>query len=206
MAATRTQDYVCRGTTTGFAAFDTANSNVITSRHRRHHTGEFTKFLKKINASVPADQESTWSATTTEPGRAQPSGTGSPRSPGSKCPSPKTYSSWPNQVERWFAYLTSDLLDRGGHRGVQALDADLRAWSAEWNSDPKSFKWAKFAQQTLARLGQLITRTSSAAHQRGLRTVVSWHPPLPGPLGKGSGCMDQVGRTTTCLSISARMS
>jgi DDE superfamily endonuclease len=38
-----------------------------------------------------------------------------------------TYSSWINQVERWFAYLTEDLLRRGDHRSVQALEKDIRA-------------------------------------------------------------------------------
>ena len=38
-----------------------------------------------------------------------------------------TYSSWLNQVERWFAYLTEDLLQRSDHRSVQALESDIRA-------------------------------------------------------------------------------
>ena len=37
-----------------------------------------------------------------------------------------TYSSWINQVERWFAYLTDDLLRRGDHHNVQALEKDIR--------------------------------------------------------------------------------
>ena len=37
-----------------------------------------------------------------------------------------TYSSWINQVERFFAYVTADLLQRSDHRSVHALEADLR--------------------------------------------------------------------------------
>jgi hypothetical protein len=39
-----------------------------------------------------------------------------------------TGSSWINQVERWFGYLTSQLIRRGAHKSVQALEADSRAW------------------------------------------------------------------------------
>ena len=41
-----------------------------------------------------------------------------------------TYASWLNQVERWFAELTRQLIERGDHRSVQALERDIRAWAA----------------------------------------------------------------------------
>ena len=33
-----------------------------------------------------------------------------------------TYSSGLNQVERWFGYITDQLIRRGDHRSVQALE------------------------------------------------------------------------------------
>jgi transposase len=47
-----------------------------------------------------------------------------------------TGSSWLNQVERWFAELTTKLLQRGVHASVHALEADIRAWIETWNQDP----------------------------------------------------------------------
>ncbi len=38
-----------------------------------------------------------------------------------------TYSSWINQVERFFAFITADLLVRSDHRSMQALKKDIRA-------------------------------------------------------------------------------
>ncbi|MEU7811072.1 transposase [Pseudonocardia sp. NPDC049154] len=38
-----------------------------------------------------------------------------------------TYSSWLNQVERWFALLTDQQLRRGVHKNLQVLERDLRA-------------------------------------------------------------------------------
>jgi len=164
MPERRTHDYVRHGTTTLFAAFDTADGTVITSVHRRHRTIEFKRFLAKIDAQVPADLAVHLVC----------DNYGTHKSPAIKswlAAHPRfhmhftpTYSSWLNQVERWFAYLTADLLIRGDHRSVQALEADLRAWSADWNADPKPFVWTKPAEQILERLGRLITRISDAGH------------------------------------------
>lgn len=164
MPERRTHDYVRHGTTTLFAAFDTADGTVITSVHRRHRTIEFKRFLAKIDDQVPADLDVHLVC----------DNYGTHKSPAIKswlAAHPRfhmhftpTYSSWLNQVERWFAYLTADLLIRGDHRSVQALEADLRAWSADWNADPKPFVWTKPAEQILERLGRLITRISGAGH------------------------------------------
>lgn len=75
-----------------------------------------------------------------------------------------TYSSWINQVERLFAYVTADLLQRSDHHSVQALEADLRAWIKGWNANPKPFVWTKTADQILQSLSRLLKRTSGAGH------------------------------------------
>src|SRR5689334_5830859 len=54
MPKRRTHDYVRHGTTSLFAAFNTADGTVISSLHRRHRTAEFKKFLTKIDSAVPA--------------------------------------------------------------------------------------------------------------------------------------------------------
>jgi transposase len=53
MPEKRTHDYVRHGTTSLFAAFNTADGTVISSLHRRHRTIEFRKFLIKIDAEIP---------------------------------------------------------------------------------------------------------------------------------------------------------
>jgi hypothetical protein len=84
--------------------------------------------------------------------------------PAACTPTSPTYSSWLNQVERWFAYLTEDLLRRGDHRSVPALEKDIRAWVKAWNDNPKPFIWTKTAEQILERLGRLIQRINGAGH------------------------------------------
>jgi transposase len=164
MPERRTHDYIRHGTTTLFAALNVADGTVISSLHRRHRASEFKKFLTKIDAQVPDDVDihlicdnygthkhpiiKTWLAD-------------HPRVSLHFTP---TYSSWLNLVERFFAYVTSDLLQRGDHRSVHSLEADIRDWVKAWNADPKPLVWTKTADQILARLGRLIQRTSNPGH------------------------------------------
>ena len=71
-----------------------------------------------------------------------------------------TYSSWLNLVERFFGYVTADLLQRSDHRSVQALEADIRKWVKAWNENPRPFVWTKTADQILGSLGRLMQRIS----------------------------------------------
>jgi transposase len=76
-----------------------------------------------------------------------------------------TYSSPINQVERWFAYLTDDLLRRSDHRSVQALETDIRNCVTAWNEDPKPFIRTKSAEEILAKLGRLPQRINGAGQR-----------------------------------------
>jgi transposase len=72
------------------------------------------------------------------------------------------YSSWINQVERFFGFVTADLLRRSDHRSVQALEADLRAWGHRLEREPNTLTWTKSAEQILESLGRLLNRISGA--------------------------------------------
>jgi len=160
----RTHDYLPHGTTSLFAAFDTADGTVISSLHRRHRAVEFKKFLAKIDSEVPegldvhlvCDNYGTHKSPAIRRWLTQ-----HPRFHVHYTP---TYSSWINQVERWFAYLTEQLLRRSDHRSVQALESDIRAWVTAWNENPKPFIWTKPAEQILASLQRLLQRTCGARH------------------------------------------
>jgi transposase len=164
MPEKRTHDYVRHGTTSLFAAFNIDDGTVISALHRRHRATEFKKFLAKIDTEVPdhldvhlvCDNYGTHKHPTVAKWLAA-----HPRFHMHFTP---TYSSWLNQVERLFAYVTADLLHRSDHRSVQALEADLRGWIKAWNADPKPFVWTKTAQQILDSLARLLQRTTGAGH------------------------------------------
>ena len=164
MPEKRTHDYVRHGTTSLFAAFNTADGTVISSLHRRHRSIEFKKFLAKIDDTVPADLDVHLVC----------DNYGTHKSPAVKAWLAKhprfhlhftpTYSSWINQVERFFAYITADLLQRSDHRSVHALETDIRAWIEAWNDNPKPFIWTKTADQILEKLGRLLQRINGGGH------------------------------------------
>jgi hypothetical protein len=75
-----------------------------------------------------------------------------------------TGESWISQVERWFAYLTTQKIRRGVHKSVQALEADIRDWIENWNQNPRPFSWAKTAGEILDSLAKYLARISGAAY------------------------------------------
>jgi len=56
-AGTMTHDYKRHGTTTLFAALDVLTGKVIGKCFARHRNGEFLRFLRLIDRSVPKDQQ-----------------------------------------------------------------------------------------------------------------------------------------------------
>lgn len=162
MPEKRTHDYVRHGTTSLFAAFNTADGTVISSLHRRHRAIEFKKFLTKIDAEVPEDLQVHLVCDNYGTHKTPAILKWLAAHPRFHVHYTPTYSSWINQVERWFAYLTDEMLRRGDHRSVQALEADIRRWVEEWNANPKPFVWTKTAEEIIASLGRLLQRTKGA--------------------------------------------
>jgi transposase len=147
-----------------FAALDLASGQVIGSLHRRHRSVEFRRFLAKLDKQVPhelavhlvCDNYATHKTDTIQRWLIA-----HPRFHLHFVP---TSSSWLNQVERWFAELTTKLLQRGVHTSVQALETDIRTWIETWNQDPKPFVWTKTADEILSSLGRYCQRISGAGH------------------------------------------
>lgn len=71
---------------------------------------------------------------------------------------------WMNRVERWFSALTTKKLQRSSHRSGQELAADIEAWAAAWNDDPKPFVWTKTADQILERLANCCAQINGTEY------------------------------------------
>ena len=164
MPEKRTHDYVRHGTTSLFAAFNTADGTVISSLHRRHRSLEFKKFLAKIDDTVPADLDVHLVCDNYGTHKSPAVKAWLAKHPRFRLHFTPTYSSWINQVERFFAYITADLLQRSDHRSVHALETDIRAWIEAWNDNPKPFIWTKTADQILEKLGRLLQRINGGGH------------------------------------------
>lgn len=164
MPERRSHDYVRHGVTSLFAAFNVADGTVISQTHRRRRAAEFKKFLVAIDKAVPeeldvyliCDNLSTHKTAAINDWLAAHTRFHMHFTP--------TGSSWINQVERWFGFLTDQLLRRAVHKSVQALEKDVREWIKNWNVDPKPFVWTKTAEEILNSLAKYISRISGAGH------------------------------------------
>ena len=162
MPERRTHDYARHGITSLFAAFNTADGTVIGELHRQHRAAEFKKFLTTIDQTVPPglDVHLICDNYGTHKTPAIKAWLG--RHPRFHMHFTPTGSSWINQVERWFGYLTDQKIRRGAHKSVQALETDIRDWIADWNTHPKPFLWTKTAEEILESLARYCRRISGA--------------------------------------------
>jgi transposase len=162
--ARASHDYVRAGTSSLYAALDVNSGQVIGSLHARHRAIEFKKFLQRIDAAVPAqfkvhvvlDNASTHKTPAIKRWLLA-----HPRFVLHFTP---TSSSWLNLVERWFGELTTKKLQRGTHRSVRALNADIRAWIDTWNDNPRPYIWTKTADQILDNIARYCTRINDSRH------------------------------------------
>ena len=164
MPERRTHDYYRNGITTLFAAFDVADGTVISELHRHHRAAEFKKFLVTIDKTVPeglaihvvCDNYGTHKTPAIKGWLA--------KHPRVHLHFTPTGSSWLNQVERWFGFLTDQKIRRGAHKSVQALEADIRSWIKSWNDNPKPFVWKKSAEEILDSLARYLQRINNSGH------------------------------------------
>ena len=159
-----THDYKRAGTSSLYAALDITSGKVIHSLHSRHRALEFRKFLAKIDAEVPAEYAIHVvldNASTHKTPAIKRWLLAHPRFSLHFTP---TSSSWLNLVERWFGELTTKKLQRGTHRSVRALNADIRNWIESWNSNPRPYIWTKTADQILDSIARYCTRINDSGH------------------------------------------
>ena len=150
-----THDYFRHGTTTLFAALDIANGRVLTQCKARHRHQEFLGFLRHIDAAVPqrldvhlvVDNYGTHKHASVKAWLA--------RRPRYHIHYVPTYSSWLNQVERWFGLITQRAIRRGSFTSVPDLRRQIERFVADWNQHPRPFAWTATADSILAKLERL---------------------------------------------------
>src|SRR4029077_4792625 len=101
-----THDYVRHGTTTLFAALDIATGAVFTECKPRHRHQEFLSFLRHLDESVPPKLELQLDVDNNAPQKHPKVRTWLAQRPRYHMHYIPTYSSWLNQVERWFGLIT----------------------------------------------------------------------------------------------------
>jgi transposase len=164
VAERRSHDYVRHGTTNLYAALDLASGQVISDMTPRQRAEEFRRFLKLIDASVPADLDVHLVLDNSATHKTAAIQRWLARHPRFTLHFTPSYGSWLNLVERWFAELTTKWIRRGTHRSVRDLTASIRTWINTWNDDPKPFVWHKSADQILDSVAAYCQRINDSGH------------------------------------------
>jgi putative transposase len=159
-----THDYVRHGTTTLFAALDIANGKVFTECKPRHRHQEFLSFLRHLDQNVPpaydvhliVDNYATHKHPKVRTWLAQ-----RPRYHMHYTP---TYSSWLNQVERWFGIITQRAIRRGSFTSVHDLVEKIDAFVQCYNRSSRPFAWTATADSILQKIARLCSRISGTQH------------------------------------------
>lgn len=135
MPERRTHHYARHGVTSLFAAFNIADGTVISELHRQHRATEFRKFLIAIDKTVPAMLDVHLVCGNLATHKTPAIRDWLARHPRFHVHFTPTGSSWINQAEHWFGFLTGQMIRRGVHKSVQALEKDVR----DWIENPRPF-------------------------------------------------------------------
>jgi transposase len=150
-----THDYFRHGTVSLFAALDVQTGKVIGHCQARHTQRQFLDFLQRIGAATPPhlalhlvlDNYATHKTPAVRRWLV--------RHPRFHLHFIPTHSSWLNQVERWFAKITTEAIRRGSFRSVPHLRQTIMDYIAANNRQPQPFVWTAPADLILGKVAHL---------------------------------------------------
>ncbi|PSH02640.1 MAG: IS630 family transposase [Acidobacteria bacterium] len=136
-----THDYVRHGTTTLFAALDVATGAVFTECKPRHRHQEFLSFLRRLDDCIPAELDIHLIADNYATHKHPKVRTWLAQRPRFHMHYTPTYSSWLNQVERWFGLITQRAIRRGSFSSVKDLVQKIDSFVQSYNRTHRPFVW-----------------------------------------------------------------
>ena len=160
-----THDYVRHGTTTLFAALDIANG-------QRTHAVQGAPSPSGV-PELPAPHRGECAgaarraldcATTTATHKHATVKAWLARRPRFHMHYTPTYSSWLNQVERWFGLITQHAIRRGSFDSVADLKRKIDDFVEHYNQHPRPFMWTATADSILAKLERLCKVINGTRH------------------------------------------
>jgi transposase len=149
---TMTHDYKRNGTTTLFAALETAEGKLIGTCLPRHRHQEWLKFLKLIDAQTPADLELHLIADNYHTHKHPKVQRWLAKHPRFHMHFIPTSSSWLNLVERWFREITDKRIRRESFTSVRQLIETIMDYIEHHNHDSKPFVWTAKLEDIMAKI------------------------------------------------------
>ena len=159
-----THDYVRHGTTTLFAALDVATGAVFTECKPRHRHQEFLAFLRRLDECIPAELDVHLIVDNYATHKHSKVRTWLAQRPRYQIHYTPTYSSWLNQVERWFGLITQRAIRRGSFRSVKELVEKIDAFVQHYNRSHRPFIWTATPESILGKVTRLCSRISGTRH------------------------------------------
>jgi transposase len=151
---TMTHDYKRNGTTTLFAALDTASGEIYGLCQQRHRHQEWLRFLRMIDQTIPAEKQIYLIcdnyATHKHP-RVQ---RWLQRHKRFHLHFTPTSASWLNMVERFFRDLTANQIRRGVFQDLEQLIIGIGDYIDHHNYKPKPFIWTAKASDILEKVSR----------------------------------------------------
>jgi putative transposase len=155
-------DYVRHGTTTLFAALDIATGTVFSECKWRHRYQEFLAFLRNLDACIPRELDVHLIVDNYSTHKHAKVRTWLARGPRYHIHYTPTYSSWLNQVERWFTLISQRAIRRGSFGNVKDLVDKIDAFVLNYNRSCRAFVWTATADSILAKIARLCSHMSGA--------------------------------------------
>jgi transposase len=133
-------DYYRHGTTSLFAALDVATGRVIAAIKSRHRSREFVSFLRQIEREVPSDCDVHLILDNYATHKTPEVAHWLKARTGWHLHFIPTHLSWLNQVERFFAQITTGRIRRRCFRSVAHLRQAIEDYLAHHNANPRPFR------------------------------------------------------------------
>jgi len=162
--ARQTHDYIRHGTTSLFAALNVATGQIIGQCHRRHRHQEFLKFLQRLDDQLPPRGDVHIIMDNYGTHKVPKVMRWFVRHPRYHLHFTPTSASWLNQVERFFAKITTQRIRRGTFENVTALEAAIESYLSHHNEHCKPFAWTATADAILDKVTRFCERTSETRH------------------------------------------
>jgi putative transposase len=159
-----THNYTRHGTTTLFAALDIETGEIFAQCKRRHRHQEFLAFLNDLEERIPKDLELHLILDNYGTHKHRKVKAWLVRHPRYHLHFTPTYSSWLNQVERWFALITQRAIRRGSFRSVRELVERIENFVNSYNETACPFRWTATADSIMSKLGRLTKGISGTSH------------------------------------------
>jgi transposase len=159
---TMTHDYKRNGTTTLFAALNTATGEVYHLCQQRHRHHEWLKFLRMIDQTVTSEKQIHIICDNYATHKHERVQRWMARHKRFHVHFTPTSASWLNMIERFFRDLTENRIRRGIFQDLEQLITAIGDYIDRHNDNPKPFIWTAKANDILEK----VTRAQAARNKR----------------------------------------